>query len=121
MFKVLACMSAQHNWWLVALAVLVCIPSTLATFFLFSRVPVVPGWRRWTWLSMTAVVAARQCTSTSWQMSCEDHPVTIAAAIIRHRRSGVESTIDRTAGDASAGVNCRREFDDCGRGGPPMH
>jgi PAS domain S-box-containing protein len=42
---------------LVALAALVCVPSTYATFFLYSRVPTVPTWRRWVWLSMTGVVA----------------------------------------------------------------
>lgn len=57
MFRVFLCIAMQHNWWLVALAALVCVPSTFATFFLYSRVPAFPAWRRWTWLSMTGVVA----------------------------------------------------------------
>jgi PAS domain S-box-containing protein len=57
MFRVFLCIATQHNWWLVVVAALVCIPSTFATFFLYSRVPTFPAWRRWTWLSMTGVVA----------------------------------------------------------------
>jgi PAS domain S-box-containing protein len=57
MFRVFLCIAMQHNWWLVFVAALVCVPSTFATFFLYSRVPTFPAWRRWAWLSMTGVVA----------------------------------------------------------------
>lgn len=57
MFNVLLCVSAQHDWRLVALAAIVCISATIATCFLYSRVPTFPAPRRWTWLSMTGVVA----------------------------------------------------------------
>jgi PAS domain S-box-containing protein len=57
MFKVVLCITTQHSWWLVALAALVCIPSTFATFFLYSKIPAFPAWRRWAWLSMTGAVA----------------------------------------------------------------
>jgi len=57
MFKVVLCLSTQHNWWLVVVAALVCVPATFATFFLYSKVPAFPAWRRWAWLSMTGAVA----------------------------------------------------------------
>jgi len=57
MFKVFLCIATEHNWWLVALAALVCLPATFATFFLYSKVPSYPAWRRWTWLAMTGLVA----------------------------------------------------------------
>ena len=57
MFRVFLCVALHHNWWLVVVAALVCVPSTFATFFLYSRVPSFPPWRRWAWLSMTGVVA----------------------------------------------------------------
>jgi PAS domain S-box-containing protein len=57
MFKVLLCITMQHNWWLVLLAALVCVPATLATFFLYSRAPASLDWRRWVWLAMTGVVS----------------------------------------------------------------
>jgi PAS domain S-box-containing protein len=56
-FKVFLCLATEHNWWLVTVAALVCLPSTLATFFLYSKVPARKDWRRWTWLGMTGVVA----------------------------------------------------------------
>jgi PAS domain S-box-containing protein len=57
MFKVLLCVATEHNWWLVGLAAMVCLPATLATFFLYSKVPAFPLWRRWAWLGMTGLVA----------------------------------------------------------------
>ena len=57
MFRVFLCIVMQHDWWLVVVAALVCVTSTFATFFLYSRVPTSPAWRRWIWLSMTGVVA----------------------------------------------------------------
>jgi NO-binding membrane sensor protein with MHYT domain len=57
MFKVFLCVTTDHNLWLVGLAAVVCVVATLATFFLYSRVPSQPGWRRWTWLAMTGLVA----------------------------------------------------------------
>ena len=57
MFKVFLCVATEHNLWLVGVAAIVCVVATLATFFLYSRVPAVPGWRRWTWLTMTGLVA----------------------------------------------------------------
>jgi PAS domain S-box-containing protein len=57
MFKVLLCISTEHDWRLVLVAALVCVSATLATFFLYSRVPTFPLWRRWIWLGMTGLVA----------------------------------------------------------------
>jgi len=57
MFKVLLCIAMKHDWWLVMLAAAVCVTATSATFFLYSKVPAFPRWRRWAWLSMTGAVA----------------------------------------------------------------
>src|SRR5580700_371008 len=57
MFKVLLCVGTEHNWWLVTLAAGVCVIACLATFFLYSKAPAFPMWRRWGWLAMTGVVA----------------------------------------------------------------
>jgi len=56
-FKVFLCIADHHNPWLVAVAAVVCVVATLATVFLYSRVPAFPAWRRWTWLTMTGLVA----------------------------------------------------------------
>ena len=57
MFKVLLCVTQQHDWRLVLVAAAVCVAATLATFFLYSKTPEFPQWRRWIWLSMTGLVA----------------------------------------------------------------
>ena len=57
MFKLFLCISTRHDLGLVCVAAIVCIVATLATFFLYSRVPSAPGWRRWAWLTMTGLVA----------------------------------------------------------------
>ncbi|HEY4029311.1 MAG TPA: MHYT domain-containing protein [Caulobacteraceae bacterium] len=57
MFKVLLCVQSEHNIWLVGLAALVCLAATQATFYLYSKVPSFPRWRRWAWLAMTGLVA----------------------------------------------------------------
>ena len=57
MFRVLLCVTHQHDWRLVLVAAVVCLSATLATFFLYSRVPASPVWKRWAWLTMTGLVA----------------------------------------------------------------
>jgi PAS domain S-box-containing protein len=57
MFKVVLCIGVQHNAWLVCLAAVVCVTAAQATFFLFSKVPVIPQWKRWAWLAMAGLVA----------------------------------------------------------------
>jgi PAS domain S-box-containing protein len=57
LFKVLMCIRQEHNIWLVGLAALVCLAATQATFYLYSKVPMLPRWRRWVWLAMTGLVA----------------------------------------------------------------
>jgi PAS domain S-box-containing protein len=56
-FKVFLCIATQHNWWLVVLAATVCVLATLATFYLYSKVPPFPAWKRWAWIGMTGLVA----------------------------------------------------------------
>lgn len=57
MFKILICVEREHNIWLAGLAALVCLAATQAAFYLYSKVPSFPRWRRWAWLAMTGVVA----------------------------------------------------------------
>src|SRR4051812_23743637 len=57
MFKVYLCISTQHDWRLVILAAIVCAIATLSTFYLYSKTPRFPTWRRAAWLGMTGLVA----------------------------------------------------------------
>src|ERR1700710_2563820 len=57
MFKIYLCITTQHDWRLVVAAALVCASATLATFFLYSKVPAFPLGRRVTWLALTGLVA----------------------------------------------------------------
>jgi PAS domain S-box-containing protein len=57
MFRVFFCIANEHNWWLVGVAALVCLISTFSTFFLYSKAPTVPIWRRCAWLAMSGLVA----------------------------------------------------------------
>ena len=57
MFKVYLCLVTQHDWRLLPFAALVCVVSTLTTFFLYARTPSVKSWRRCVWLATTALVA----------------------------------------------------------------
>jgi PAS domain S-box-containing protein len=57
MFNVLLCMSGGHDWRLVVIAALVCIPATLATFFLYAKALSLPAPGRRIWLLMAGIVA----------------------------------------------------------------
>ena len=57
MFRVLLCIGTDHDWRLAALAAIVCVVATLATFFLYAKTPAFPVWRRWCWLGMIGLVA----------------------------------------------------------------
>jgi signal transduction histidine kinase len=57
MFKIYLCVTTQHDWRLVLAAASVCAIATLATFFLYSKIPAFPFGRRLTWLGLTGLVA----------------------------------------------------------------
>jgi PAS domain S-box-containing protein len=57
MFKIALCIAMEHDWRLVVLAALICVLATRGAFYLYSKAPPLPGWRRWTWLGMTGLVA----------------------------------------------------------------
>jgi signal transduction histidine kinase/NO-binding membrane sensor protein with MHYT domain len=57
MLKIYLCISTQHDWRLVLAAAVVCACATLATFFLYSKVPAFPLGRRLMWLGLTGLVA----------------------------------------------------------------
>ncbi|MDP3491687.1 MAG: PAS domain S-box protein [Hyphomonadaceae bacterium] len=57
MINVLLCIGMEHNIWLVGVAALVCVASTLATFYLYSMVPLPSSWKKIGWLTMAGLVA----------------------------------------------------------------
>jgi signal transduction histidine kinase/NO-binding membrane sensor protein with MHYT domain len=57
MFKIYLCITTQHDWRLVLAAALVCATATMATFFLYSKVPSFSPVRRAVWLALTGLVA----------------------------------------------------------------
>jgi PAS domain S-box-containing protein len=63
MFNVLLCISSGHDWRLVVIAALVCVPANLAAFFLYAKA-LVPASRRWVWLAMAGVVAGAGAWTT---------------------------------------------------------
>ncbi|MDP3175928.1 MAG: PAS domain S-box protein [Phenylobacterium sp.] len=64
MINVLLCIGMEHNIWLVGVAAFVCVTSTLATFYLYSRVPSPSSWRKMGWLTMTGLVAGADIWTT---------------------------------------------------------
>ena len=64
MFNVLLCISTGHDWRLVVIAALVCLPATLATFFLYAKTPAFPTSRRWAWLAVAGAVAGSGAWTT---------------------------------------------------------
>jgi signal transduction histidine kinase/CheY-like chemotaxis protein len=57
MFKVLTCISINHDWRLVLLAAGLCLLSAWGGVSLYARLPTERGGRRTTWLAVIAVVA----------------------------------------------------------------
>src|SRR5436853_5402922 len=57
MYRVLSCRTNAHDYWLVGLAVLVCIATTLTSFMLFSIARASADRRRLGWAAMTGVCA----------------------------------------------------------------
>jgi diguanylate cyclase len=56
MYRVLSCLVAEHNNWLVLLAVLVCIATTLTSFLMYS-IAEACGRRKLLWAAVTGVSA----------------------------------------------------------------
>ena len=63
MFNVLLCISSGHDWRLVVLAALVCLPANQAAFFLYGKA-LLPTSKRWIWLAMAGVVAGSGAWTT---------------------------------------------------------
>src|SRR5437773_1942159 len=57
MYRVLTCLTDEHDYWLVGLAVLVCIATTLTSFRMFSIACASQDRRRLGWAVMTGVCA----------------------------------------------------------------
>src|SRR6187397_1496020 len=59
MFRVLSCLTVEHDWRLVILAGLVCFLASLAAVSLFRRAAASQGWVRAAWLTLAG--AATGC------------------------------------------------------------
>jgi diguanylate cyclase (GGDEF)-like protein len=57
MYRVLACLTNEHDYWLVGLAILVCIATTLTSFVMFSIARTSQDHRRLGWAALTGVCA----------------------------------------------------------------
>jgi diguanylate cyclase (GGDEF)-like protein len=57
MFRVLNCLTLEHNWWLVALAGLVCFVASLVAISLFHRARATAGRMRAGWLVLAGAAA----------------------------------------------------------------
>jgi signal transduction histidine kinase/NO-binding membrane sensor protein with MHYT domain len=57
MYDVYLCLTTQHDWRLVLVAVAVCVIACVSTFLLYARLPAEGGRRRLLWLAMLGLVA----------------------------------------------------------------
>jgi diguanylate cyclase (GGDEF)-like protein len=57
MYRVIACLTTDHDSWLVVLAALVCIATTLTSFLMYSIADSYSGPRRFMWAALTGVAA----------------------------------------------------------------
>src|ERR1700753_556268 len=56
MYDVYLCLTTEHDWRLVLVAVAVCVVACVATFFLYAKLPTDRGPRRMAWLAMLGLV-----------------------------------------------------------------
>jgi diguanylate cyclase (GGDEF)-like protein len=64
MYRVIACLTTDHDRWLVVLAALVCIATTLTSFLMYSIADSSTGPRRFMWAALTGVAAGSGVWST---------------------------------------------------------
>ena len=57
MYRVLACLTNEHDYWLVGLAVLVCVATALTSFLMYSIAGASDNRRRLGWAALTGVCA----------------------------------------------------------------
>jgi len=57
MYRVLACLTNEHNYWLVGLAALVCVATALTSFLMYSIACASQDGRRLGWAVLTGVCA----------------------------------------------------------------
>lgn len=57
MYRVLTCLATEHDYWLVCLAVLVCVATTLTSFLMYSIAAAYQSRRRLLWAALTGVSA----------------------------------------------------------------
>ena len=55
MYRVLACLTNEHDYWLVGLAALVCVATALTSFRMYSIACASQGGRRFGWAVITGV------------------------------------------------------------------
>lgn len=64
MYRVIACLATEHDRWLVVLAALVCIATTLTSFQMYSIADSSTGPRRFMWAALTGAAAGSGIWST---------------------------------------------------------
>jgi diguanylate cyclase (GGDEF)-like protein len=64
MYRVIACLATEHDTWLVVLAALVCIATTLTSFQMYSIADTSAGPRRFMWAALTGAAAGAGIWST---------------------------------------------------------
>ena len=57
MYDVYLCLTTQHDWRLVLVAIVMCVVACGSTFLLYARLPAEDGARRLAWLAMLGTVA----------------------------------------------------------------
>ncbi len=57
MYRVFSCLATEHDYWLVALAAVVCVSTTLTTFMTYSHAVTSRDTRQFGWAILTGVCA----------------------------------------------------------------
>jgi diguanylate cyclase (GGDEF)-like protein len=90
MYRLLACLTVQHDYRLVALAVLICVVGALVSFKIYSQVASSEGSRRWCLLALTGICSGAGIWATHFiAMLAYDaglpiayEPITTAASFV---------------------------------------
>jgi NO-binding membrane sensor protein with MHYT domain len=90
MYRLLACLTVQHDYRLVALAVLICVAGALVSFKIYSQVASSEGPRRWYLLALTGICSGAGIWATHFiAMLAYDaglpiayEPITTAASFV---------------------------------------
>jgi NO-binding membrane sensor protein with MHYT domain len=74
-WKILTCLTTQHDWRLVLVAALVCLTASLTSFRLYGRVAGASGGARLAWLAFTGFTAGAGTWATHFIAMLAYHPL----------------------------------------------